>query len=585
MVPGLVIPLAINAPKGWAAGCTFYTQEIALAEGEYSITSGQYPGTFTSTEDNDYTYLYLVNGDKAARIKVQVAMEEAPVIDPSEWTEVGDTTITQSVTKLQDYLTIASDITNMDVIATALEAEPEDIVYYHYGTSDGFDNSIDDSGINGAWLDETGHKCSWGKDAAIMICYALNNGVYQISSLQMPTSMSEKLYDGVELSYPVFLVNETAGKYYTVNIKYSVKLPEVDIKQSDWTQEGRLEYDVQLIPSETAYLLDQNTTVDVEYIKTKLGVDDINTLTLYGDIYYENPEEADPNKLYTSQLTLTPEGGFWMKSIDNTLYPAAWADANAMGMDWQNSGAGIISWYNKPGTRQVGDAYTGTFYLVNETEGKFVRIVCNIEFDDEIGPEEEPIGSQDVNIILSTDTHNDENGQYYSPVVDWATVFTTLEMNPADFEGAMWMVQNRSGRFVQFGGTSDFDMESGQMDADGYFVDLENGGSAEDIVFAVGLNISDAPTGPTDLKFTMSLLEEEPEAGVVYATKVALKSEKGIYVFNIVGATEETMTGIKGTAAAAAKKTGKFVDFSGREIPAPIKGYYIDEDGNKRIGR
>lgn len=577
---GEEIPLEINAPKEWAAGCTFYTQEIALAEGEYSITSGQYPGTFTSTEDNDYTYLYLVNGDKAARIKVQVAMEEAPVIDPSEWTEVGDTTITQSVTKLQDYLTIASDITNMDVIATALEAEPEDILYYHYGTSDGFDNSIDDSGINGAWLDETGHKCSWGKDAAIMICYALNNGVYQISSLQMPTSMSEKLYDGVELSYPVFLVNETAGKYYTVNIKYSVKLPETDIKQSDWTQEGRLEYDVQLIPSATAYLLDQNTTVDIDYIKTKLGVDDINALTLYGDIYYENPEEADPNKLYTSQLTLTPEGGFWMKSIDNTLYPAAWADANAMGMDWQNSGAGIISWYNKPNTRKAGDTYTGTFYLVNEEKGQYVRIVCNIEFVDELGPEQEPIGSQDVNIVLSPDTYNDDNGQYYSPVVDWATAFTTLQMNPADFEGAIWMVQNRSGRFVQFGGTSDFDMESGQMDADGYFVDLENGGSAEDIVFAVGLNISDGPASPTDLKFNMSLMGEEPEAGVVYATKVALKSEKGIYVFNIVGATEETMTGIKGTTAV--KKAGiKFFDFSGREIPAPAKGYAIGTDGKK----
>lgn len=573
--------MEINAPKVYGTGCTFYTQEPRLSEGEFSIKVGQFPGTFTSVKDADYTYLYLVYGTKAVRIKVQVAVEEPQNVDPSEWTEVGTIDITQSTTKIMNYLKLSTPIENITEVASNLGLEdPSDITFYHLPTAgEGFSDDLSDGW--GAWLNETGNYCAWGSDARVMVAYELAEGVYQISSLQMEGTLK----DGDEFTFPVFLANPAAGKYYTVNFKYSIKLPESTIKQADWTQEGRLEYDVQLIPSETAYLLDQNTTVDVEYIKTKLGVDDINTLTLYGDIYYENPEEADPNKLYTSQLTLTPEGGFWMKSIDNTLYPAAWADANAMGMDWQNSGAGIISWYNKPGTRQVGDAYTGTFYLVNETEGKYVRIVCNIEFVDEIGPEEEPIGSQDVNIILSTDTHNDENGQYYSPVVDWATVFTTLEMNPADFEGAMWMVQNRSGRFVQFGGTSDFDMESGQMDADGYFVDLENGGSAEDIVFAVGLNISDAPTGPTDLKFTMSLLEEEPEAGVVYATKVALKSEKGIYVFNIVGATEETMTGIKGTPAAAAKKTGKFVDFSGREIPAPIKGYYIDEDGNKRIGR
>ncbi len=573
---GSEIPLAINAPKEWAAGCTFYTQEIALAEGEYSITSGQYPGTFTSTEDNDYTYLYLVNGDKAARIKVQVAMEEPQNVDPSEWTEVGTIDITQSTTKIMDYLKLSTPIENITEVASNLGLEdPSDITFYHLPTAgEGFSDDLSDGW--GAWLNETGNYCAWGSDARVMVAYELAEGVYQISSLQMAGTLK----DGDEFTFPVFLANPAAGKYYTVNFKYSIKLPESTIKQADWTQEGRLEYNVQLIPSETAYLLEQNTTVDVDYIKNKLGVDDINTLTLFGDVYYENPEEADADKIYTSQLTLTPEGGFWMKSVDGKLYPASWGDADAMGMDWQHSGAGIISWYNKPNTRKAGDTYTGTFYLVNEEKGQYVRIVCNIEFVDELGPEQEPVGSQDVLITLSEDTYNDDYGQYFSSAIDWEAAFTALEMTEDDFEGAIWMVQNRSGRFVQFGGTSEFDMESAQMDADGYFVDLENGGSDADIVFAVGLNISESPLQMKDYKFNMSLMGEEPEAGVVYATKVALKSEKGIYVFNIVGATEETMTGIKGTPVV--KNAGiKFFDFSGREIPAPAKGYAIGTDGKK----
>ena len=571
-VTGNPIPLEINAPKEWAAGCTFYTQEIALAEGEYSIVSGQFPGTFTSVEDADYTYLYLVNGTKAVRIKVQVAMEEAQNIDPSEWEEVGEITINQTATKLQDYHTIASDITNIDEIATALGVEPEDIVYYHLGTSDGFDDSIDDTGINGAWLDENGHKCSWGANAAVMVCYALNDGVYQISSLQIPAGMSEKLYDGVNLSYPVFLVNEAAGKYYKVNFNYTVTLPEIEIKQTDWTQEGRLEYNVQLIPS-ADYLLDQNTTVDVDYITDKLGVEDINILTLYGDVYYADEEESDPEKKYTSQLTLTPEGGFWMKSVDGILYPTSFGEADAMGMDWQNSGTGIISWYNKPNTRSVGDTYRGSFYIVNEETGKYVRIVCNIEFVDELGPEQEPVGEQDVFITISEDNVNSD-GLPLSDAVNWEDVYAKLNISADDIETSMWMLQNRSGKFVNFGGTDLFYGEDPTLDKDGYYVDLENGGNESDITFAIAFDL------PTK-KFTFSSMGEDVEDGTIYATKVALKSDTGYYVFNITAGTENTLTGINGVAAAKAK-AGKIYDISGREVTAPVKGLYI-QDGKKYI--
>ena len=575
---GKDIPLEINAPLTWGTGCTFYTQSITLAEGEYSIISGQYPGTFTSTDDNDYTYLYLVNGDKAARIKVYVVMEQPADIDPEDWVSVGDTTIVQKTNKFVDYLTLASDIVNIDDIAAALECEPSDIVYYHYGTSDGFDNSIDDSGINGAWLDENGHKCSWGANAAIMICYKLNDGVYQISSLQMPTGMTEKLYDGVELAYPVFLVNETSGKYYTVNINYSVNLPSTDKKQSDWTKEGELEYDVQLIPS-SAYLLDQKTEVDVDFIKSVMGVDDIDELTLFGDVYYENPEDIDPNKIYTSQLTLTPEGGFWMRSVDGKLYPSAWGAADALGMDWQNSGEGIISWYNKPNTRSVGDKYYGYFYLVNMEEGKYFRISCNIEFVDEIGPTDEPLGESNVTFSLASDKVFDDGGMndglYQSDPVDWAPVFEALGITEDDLETAEWMVQNTSGKFVAYGATDVFVGEDALMDKNGRYINIDAGGKIEDAVFAIAFDL-------TSKSFAFSLLGEEIQEDVTYNTKVALKTEAGTYVFNIYAASATTMVGVN--APKTTVTIDKFIDMNGREVPTPVKGnIYINSKLEKVV--
>lgn len=575
---GKEIPLEINAPHAWAAGCTFYTQGITLAEGEYSITSGQYPGTFTSTEDKDFTYLYLVNGDKAARIKVQVAMEEAPDIDPSEWEEVGDTTIVQSTNKFVDYLTIASNIVNIDDIAAALECEPEDITYYHYSTGDGFDNSIDDSGINGAWLDEEGHKCAWGSDAAIMICYKLNDGVYQISSLQMPISMSEKLYDGVELAYPVFLVNEASGKYYTVNINYSVNLPASQKKQADWTKEGELEYDVQLIPK-NEYPLDQKTEVDVEYIKNVMEVDDINQLVLFGDIYYENPEEADPDKLYTSQLTLTPEGGFWMMSKDGQLYPSSWGNSDALGMDWQNSGEGIISWWNKPGTRSVGDTYKGNFYLVDMEAGKYFRIVCNIEFVDEIGPTDEPLGESNVTFSLAADKIISDgglnDGLYQSDPVDWEPVFEALGITEDNLETAEWMVQSSSGKFIVYGATDVFVGEDALMDKNGRYVNIGAGGNIDDAVFAIAFDLPSK-------SFAFSLLGEEIQDDVTYSTKVALKAEAGTYVFNIYAASAATIVGVN--APKTTVTIDKFIDMNGREVPAPVKGnIYINSKLEKVV--
>lgn len=560
---GKEIPLEINAPKTWGTGAnTFYAQSITLENGEYSIVSGQFQGTFTSTEDNDYTYLYLVNGDKAARIKVQVAMEEPQNVDPSEWEVAGTINVTQTATKIVDYLQISTVIDNITEVATNLELEdPSDITFYHLpAAGEGFSDDLSDGW--GAWLNETGNFVAWGENARIMVAFELADGDYQISTLQMAGTLN----DGDVFEFPVFLANPTAGKYYTVNIKYTVDLPDVEpIDPSQWTQAYSDDYTAQLIKAE-GYGQDASskTTIDMEAIAEAIGTDDPE---LYGELWKEGTME------FSNAYSCTPYPGFWM--AEDGISVGSWGASCAYGMTYAN---GVITYYVHPQTsNEAGASFESNFYLVNVLNGKYAKITLNVLYVDQRGEivDDEILGSQDVNIVLSADTYNEDNGQYYSPVVDWATAFTTLNMDPQDFEGAIWKVQKKADKFVDFGGTSEFDQETGTMDAKGYYVE-----DAEKAVFAVGLNISDAPASPTDLKFNMSLFGNDPEEGVVYATKVALKSEQGIYVFNIVGATEETMTGIKGTPVV--KKAGiKFFDFSGREIPAPAKGYAIGTDGKK----
>lgn len=558
---GKEIPLEINAPKTWGTGAnTFYAQSITLENGEYSIVSGQFQGTFTSTEDNDYTYLYLVNGDKAARIKVQVAMEEAPVIDPTQMVEIGSTNVAVKADVDNSYATKSFTV-DMATICEALGCTIDDIDDVYTMSNGGISNDHNESS-GGYYYNEEGVITAWGSNAAFFIgLSSLAEGKYTIGQMSGHfTEITEPVTCNAQLVFQ-YLQN-----YYSVYVAYTVSQPQKpDIDPSDWTKEYEDDFTVQLIKAE-GYGQDASskTTIDLAAIVEALGTDD---LKLFGEKWTEGTME------YSDAYSCDPKPGFWM--AEDGISVATWAATCAYGMSYAD---GVITYYVHPKTsNEAGASFESNFYLVNVQDGKYAKITLNVLYVDQRGEivDDEILGSQDVNIVLSADTYNEDNGQYYSPVVDWATAFTTLNMDPQDFEGAIWKVQKKADKFVEFGGTSNFDMETGTMDAKGYYVE-----DAEKAVFAVGLNISDGPAGPTDLKFTMSLFGNEPEEGVVYATKVALKSEQGIYVFNIVGATEETMTGIKGTPVV--KNAGiKFFDFSGREIPAPAKGYAIGTDGKK----
>ena len=543
------IPLAINCPMEWgSSNNTFYIQDIKLAEGEFSILSGQYPGTFKEG-DNDYTYLYILNGNNAARIRVQAKISSPEYVDPNQWTEVGKLTMTQTATKLSDYLQLNTHIDNMSEISELLECSADDIEFNHLSTDgSGFDSDLSDGW--GAWVNELGYYCSWGADAAIMIAMdKIDDGDYQISTLQIPTSMSEKLYDGVSLNFPVYLVNPTAGKYYTIDFTYEVKIQEVT---GEWTRVYAAAYDVQLIDSE-GYSQDEvsKTELDLEAIAQAIGT---NNPTLYGESWTED-ENGEKTMKYSDSYSCTPYPGFWMAG--DGISVGSWGNSPSYGMTYAN---GVITYYCRAGEHNVGDTFDSKFYLVNDENGKYALISLTVMFVDERGAIVDQVGSGSATVACSEET--EVGGLYEGGDIDWSEVFTALGIDESELADCTWMITSSSGKLVNF--NDSFEGENATFDAHGYFVDAQL--HPEETVFALGFDYDTR-------KFTVSLMGNEAEEGVLYTTTVALKSSNGYYTFVVTAGSPSTLTGISSISNDAT--TGKVFDLSGRRIAAPTKGLYI----------
>lgn len=553
------IPLEMSYPREWGASCTFYAQNITLKDGEFSILTGQYPGTM-KVGDNDYAYLYIIVGDKAAKIKVTATVKapEAGTPSLSTYQKVGEQTLSQTATKISDYLEITTPITNIEEIASLLGTETSEITKWHTSAEGEYLTDMLDDGW-GTWVNAEGVKEAWGA-AVFMVAYeSLEDGSYAISTLQNEGKGRNNLEVGKTLSFPFYLVSETNGTYYQINFEYTIG--ESNIDPSTWEKAYAASYDVQLIQAE-GYGQNEvsQTHLDWSDIATAIGT---SSPVLYTENWEKNEETGVESMKYTSDYTCTPHPGFWMSADGRSS--TGHAPTCAYGMTLSSSG--VITYYVHPdANHQVGDNYTGKFYLVNEETGKYALITLNIEYVEERGAAPEEVGNTTATIEI-TDPNFD--GDYYSSSegVDWNAVYEALGITEDGIEDCQWMVQNSFGKLVVF--QSAFEDENAQFDQNGYLVDTTDPTvDLNTIRFAVGYNY--------DRKvFTFSDMGNELAEDEVVKTKVALKSEKGYYVFNIViGSPEAIASGITGISADS-MNDGKIYDLSGRRVAVPTKGLYI----------
>lgn len=389
-------PLTINCPKGWGTGYnTFYTQSMTLANGEFSIVSGQFLDIMKEG-DTDYTYLYITVGDKAARVKVQAVVKQ---LEATETETVGQKTISVKSPVDDNYATKSFTL-DMEEIATALGCKTSDITeFYAYNQAGILDDyhTQSDQANTGYFLSEDGKIVSWGSDAACYIGHSVSesviSGTFVIGQMQGHYTNIE---EPSTITVPIVFWYET--KIYVVNVEYTVEPVTVseDIKYELVAREPI--YKEMTLSSDWMY--PTNTTLDLDYIEGKIGTKDFK---LYTDKAQAGAEGEPATLVWSDAYSCDPKPGFWYGDATYTneegqvvVENAGWG-SNSFGVSYSN---GELIWFQYPGQRSVGDSYLANLYLVNTETGKYLQYLLNVSFVEQETPESEDLGTKGDTIVV-----------------------------------------------------------------------------------------------------------------------------------------------------------------------------------------
>ena len=390
-------PLPISCPKGWATGYnTFYTQSMTLANGEFSIVSGQFPDIMKEG-DTDYTYLYITVGDKAARVKVQAVVKKPEAVDPSDIVKVGETTVEVSAGIDNNYATKGFSI-DMEAIVAALGCTTADLEDVYALDQDSVISDNHTEGSGGFYYNAEGRIENWGSNAAAFIARtttSLQDGKFTIG--QMAGHFTE-ITEPTTVTLP--LIFQYGVNIYVVNVAYTVTPAATPDEPIVYELVARDAIYKQMVPSADTYAYSTTTELDLEYIEGLIGTQDFK---LFTDKATTGAEGEETTLEWSSQYTCTPAPGFWYGTttyenkegqvvVDNAGY-----GSNSFGITYAD---GVITWYQYPGQRSVGDSYLASLYLVNEENGKYIQYLLNVSFVEEETPESEDLGTKGDTIVV-----------------------------------------------------------------------------------------------------------------------------------------------------------------------------------------
>ncbi|MBQ9363430.1 MAG: DUF4859 domain-containing protein [Bacteroidaceae bacterium] len=405
-----------NAPKTWnTGGNTFYTQSITLNNGEFSIVSGQFPDVL-KVGDSDYADLYIINGNKACQIHVYVVVKEPEVIDPNAMIQVGDTTIAVTAEVDNNYATKGFTI-DMEAVVAALGCTTDDLEDVYAWASEGSisDNHTESSG--GFYYNDEGYIENWGSNASFFIARtttSLNDGKFTIG--QMANHFAD--LEGNQ-TVKGDLIFQYEKNYYVVTVEYTVKGKEPKPEEFTYNLVATETLSMQIIPG-SAWAWETKSTLDLEYIASKIGTEDFKL--------YTDKANSDGELSWSSTYTCTPAPGFWYGTttyeneehqvvVDN----AGWG-TNSFGITYAG---GEITWYQYPGQRQVGDSYTANIYLANEETGDYIKYILYVRYVEEVTPEAEFAGQEEVTVQMTNDLY-DEDEDSYVVALDMQAAYDSL---------------------------------------------------------------------------------------------------------------------------------------------------------------
>lgn len=519
----------------------FYTNAWSYnAENDtLSCNLGQSPEKLVAG-DNFYSYVYLVYGNKAFRIKYNLVIEAAPYIDPNDFVSIGTSTYVVEQINLTDY-SYTEIYVPIDSIAELLGTTASTLSLQATGQEGGFTSSST-ANAGGYWLTQNGVVCSW--NSGVFFVEPQATGDYSV--LHVGQHAANQLSVGDEAHTLLYLVKDT--KFYTLDI--TLKIVQREAVAQDFESVATRNYTVQAI--------DANYTWSEIANSASIPFADIYNLigTTEPVLYALNVDSvaAETGEKYTKNYTMGEKPGFW---LDADGRQAPWGSA-PWGITGLNSTADnfIIQCIQMQDMGVVGDVYTGEFFLVNEENNKMITINLTYQIVETV-VQAEIVGEEWINLPVSME----EDAVDYD-LTKVATAFG-LESVSALFEGYYVKGLKADGTYTE------------GLDAIGSGVIFNTSGGA-DTYGDIGVGFSEDYTqiwtySNVDLEAPFKAeatfcFEIDTKRYIIHATLLDPESYE---------AAQEGIEGIN-----ADSKAGKIYNLQGQEVAAPTKGIYI-KDGKK----
>lgn len=519
----------------------FFVQQMAYdAENDkVSFVVGQYPGNLQTGEKWPVD-LYVLWGDKAYVIRYTMNIAEPPSAGFDGMEQVGETIeLVYEQQPTTDYSAV-SVMLDTQAAAEALGCEEGSLSLKALISENGF--SMSTTANNGGWwFNKEGFVTSYGNNSAFFIEPAAS-GVYSALNMgQMPNVLA----DGESVSTSLYLVN--GEKFVKYHITFNIVQKEIEGSWEDWTSVATRTLNIQQEANEGYAWSSKAGVISNAELTTLIGT---TAPTLYALL---DPATLETGACpYTDNYSMGEKPGFW---LTNEGYRADWGNNAPWGITSQAATTGVTDgWGFKciqmPGEGVVGNSFGGTFYLVNEENGKMITVLIVNSIVDEV-VEAEIVGNDELNAPVS-------NSDYVAPFdlapIAKAIGFESLDemmeeyvmfgvqangLNSEPVTPATWLNLDIEGKVVPEG--------EGQI-----FVFFENG----------TINVSCNDFSPAeDWVRSLQIFFEHPTTGLRYVLNLTLMSQAGF-------------DGID-----AIKVSGKQIfDLSGRQIPATStlkKGLYI----------
>lgn len=536
-----------NALRTWGSSCTFYLQNPALEDGVFSITTGQFPGTLKAG-DTDYAVLYVVNGSKAAKITYTVNVQEPAKVDFAEMTLAGEQTIDGSLEVASSYTSVAVTV-DVDDILEKLGAESADDIE---GWLLADEETLADPTNTDYWQGEAGFAQSWGDNACCQVKVDLANGTANL--LQMPryTEITEAQ------TYPMHYIFTCGDKYYKLTFNFTLTpIKQIEVEPYLVATE---EFSMQIVPSPDTWVYGETYQLDVDYINAMIGT---RNYAIYGDKWNEEESKLVWDKTYTCYDGDEKGAGFWYGDktyetedgqvvVDN----AGWGQ-NSFG--FQLSALGVITWFQYPGQRSVGESYAANLYLVNEETGAYIKYVVKVRYVEEITPETETVGEEEVTIMVSDELLN-EDGCYVLPI-DYTAMYEAMDIDNEIVAEAGVVVAKSLTMYAE-----GYIGDTFTLNEKGYAVPDDG----DDAVISVMPVINDDDLFEIQIDDIM-LCFDNPNTTIKFRIGFEYDGKRYIYTVNLTN--DNTVVGINKTTASAGSK-GIFT-LSGMKVNSLQKGINI----------